>query len=361
MTVAAAVRAWRGPTLACPRCAGPIRLDASSVSCPACAQSWPVADGVPTFVRPDHYWGEVPRDEMHLLLDLARTHGWREGLERFFDARPTARHARVIEKLRDPSVANWSGFLGLPADAVVLDVGAGMGTMAAAFARRFRTVVALEQVEERVAFIHLRTAQDGLAERVSVVRADALAPPFPAATFDLVALNGVLEWLPMYTRDADPEEAQRRMLRQARRILKPGGFLYVGIEARYALRILRGFSGPHGEGPFVACLPRGIAGALHKRTTKEPYRTYIHSPRALARMFEQEGFTEVQVVEAVSSYNVQQHLVPLPAASAQRFRGEKLRVIPRVSRAWELARAAVLKSGAQERLLEQMLVIGRKP
>ena len=109
---------------------------------------------------------------------------------------------------------------GLRAGETVVDIGTGRGEL---------VVVAVEQGAARATGVdYSRAAVDlaqetlaahGLGDRASVVLADARAIPLPDGEADLVTLVDVVEHL-------DPEEL-RVTLREARRLLKPGGRLFI--------------------------------------------------------------------------------------------------------------------------------------
>jgi ubiquinone/menaquinone biosynthesis C-methylase UbiE len=90
--------------------------------------------------------------------------------------------------------ANWHCLVDLPPNSRALDLGAGTGTTAHALAMHYREVVALEPVLERVQFMQQRFAQENLSN-VQVVRSSLWTLPFAPESFDLTAMNGVLEWV----------------------------------------------------------------------------------------------------------------------------------------------------------------------
>src|ERR1017187_5388812 len=128
--------------------------------------------------------------------------------------------------------ANWHYLLDLPPASRVLDLGAGTGTTSHALAMHYREIVAVEPVLERVQFMQQRFSQENLSN-VRLVRSSLWTLPFAPESFDLVAMNGVLEWV-AEERAGDPGEVQESALRNAFRLLRPGGYLYVGIENRFS-------------------------------------------------------------------------------------------------------------------------------
>lgn len=108
----------------------------------------------------------------------------------------------------------------LPAQGRMLDVGCGSGQTMAWFRERYpgwRTV-GLD-----IAWDGLYAARSGFGERV--VAASALALPLASESFDAVVTLDVLQHLPLDGGDA-------QALREMRRVLRPGGVLFVRTNAQ---------------------------------------------------------------------------------------------------------------------------------
>ncbi|MBI2403109.1 MAG: methyltransferase domain-containing protein [Gemmatimonadetes bacterium] len=99
----------------------------------------------------------------------------------------------------------------------ILEVGAGTGREGHELARRGANVWALDFSPEA-----LRLSRQ-ISDHVRLVRGDALATPFPDASFDLVYHQGLLE----HFRDPWP------LLRENHRVLKPGGLVLVDVPQKY--------------------------------------------------------------------------------------------------------------------------------
>lgn len=98
-----------------------------------------------------------------------------------------------------------------------LDLGGGAGSYAIALARRYPTIQGLV-VDQSITVATRFIRQEGLAGRIQVRKGDLLTIPLPSG-FDVVLLSNVLH-------DFNGKE-NRRLLRRARKTLRPGGKLFI--------------------------------------------------------------------------------------------------------------------------------------
>jgi SAM-dependent methyltransferase len=155
---------------------------------------------------------------------------WRHGLEQ--STNPRVRGA--ADWLSNLDRANWHLLFPTSAEATVLEVGAGLGTVTHALALAYRHVVALEPTAERVHFMQRRLAEDGLAN-VHVIQSSLVDLPLRQESVDLAVLNGVLGWA---SGDAFGRRARwihLRILEGIRSVIRPGGLVYLGVENRWGL------------------------------------------------------------------------------------------------------------------------------
>jgi SAM-dependent methyltransferase len=143
-----------------------------------------------------HYWNE----RIHDLEMTSRPPGTREFFEELDEYR--------FDKLAYlPKVVDFTGYKGRR----LLEVGCGIGTDLARFARGGARVVGIDLSETAVRLARANLAQHG--GRPAVLVGDGAALPVPDATFDVVYAHGVLQYA------ANP----RGIVDEARRVLRPGG------------------------------------------------------------------------------------------------------------------------------------------
>jgi len=292
--------------LVCPTCEAPLRHRAEELQCPECRKIWPIVNGVPHFIQDFPYWGEIPLEPMLAVNQQAGKKSWKDALLGSSDLAVQ----QAAEMILNLERANWQWLLNLGPDSRVLDLGAGMGATSHALGKHYSEVVALEPVLERVEFMRHRFSQEKLSN-IKILRSSLWSLPFEKESFDLVAMNGVLEWVAQ-GQSGDPSELQERALRQVLHVLRPGGYLYLGIENRLSPGYFIGYPDPHCGLPFVTILPRRLAHwYARKKGHRDGYRNYLYSSRGYRKLLHKAGFTHLEVYLALPSYNHPRFLIPL--------------------------------------------------
>lgn len=242
---------------------------------------------------------------MDEVLRAAST-SWRDAL--LGSSKPAVQ--RASEMILNVNRANWHLLTDLPIEGRVLDLGAGMGTTSHALSSYCREVVAVEPVAERVQFMKYRFEQEGI-RNVRIVRGTLWDLPFSGANFDLIAMNGVLEWVPQ-GRQGDPKALQRLALKIVSDLLRPGGVLYLGIENRFVPGYFVGYPDPHAGIPWVTVLPRRLAQFYARwKGERDGYRNYLYSAAGYRRLLGESGFRSVECYLALPSYNDPKFYMPL--------------------------------------------------
>ena len=237
---------------------------------------------------------------MQSLLQKMDHLSWRSAIKQIRSDLPAEKYRSLLGQLQEAR-AGWKYLLGVSQDKRVLDYGGGIGSISVSLARSFREVVCLDLAGERLMFGKKRAEQLGLTNVAFVKGGDTLFLPFPEKSFDVVILNGILEWIPEYYQKA-PKLAQLDALREVHRVLNTDGQIYIGIKNRFSYKYFLGHKEEHAGLLFGSLLPRRIANVYSLAARGKPYRTYTYSVWGYQRLLGSAGFTSCRVFVPYPSY-----------------------------------------------------------
>jgi SAM-dependent methyltransferase len=323
------------PRLRCLRCSTEVERTPAAVVCPNCEQSWLIKDGIPRFFTPSYYWGEVTQEDALSILEEARQLGWREAATHRFERDPDLL-ATIIGKQR----VSWLPLLGLGTDSVALDVGSGYGAITHALSSSVGQVYSLEAIPERVEFTRLRLSQERILN-VHQIQSTALELPFCDESFDLIVVNGVLEWVGDWDQNGDAREVQVKFLRKLARLLKRSGVLVIGIENRFGYSMFRGGI-DHSGLSYTSLMPRKVASLYMRhinrnqyRSTlpaRREYRTLTYSERGYRKLLNEAGIPCHSFYWSYPGYNEPLSLIPVRGFL---LRNHRLSQFAEPSEAWK--------------------------
>jgi ubiquinone/menaquinone biosynthesis C-methylase UbiE len=185
-----------------------------------------------------------------------------------------------------PWMAETMGF-GRHVGERVLEIGGGMGTDLSQFAQHGALVTDLDLSSGHLALAQENFRLRGLTGEFVLHDAESLV--FDDDTFDLVYSNGVLHHTPN-TRD---------VVREIRRVLKPGGRAIVMMYAENSLHYWRNLVWAIGlkEGQLQQFSMGEIMSRAVERSDQAGARPLVkvYTPKRLRRLFE--GFDEIEIVQ----------------------------------------------------------------
>ncbi len=297
----------------CPACLSEFRRSEGLLECSRCARQFRVDDGIPRLSKsPSSYYAfaGIEQSEFQELLGSIDREGFQTAVHRFFRDFATDRAEAFYRNTFARERAAWKFALSLPEGATALDLGSGAGAISMALAQHCQSVFACDITQERLSFLKRWAAYESADNITCVCGGDTDRLPFSTDFCDVIVLNGVLEWVPA-SKPGNPRQCQIDFLREVRRVLKPSGQLYVGIENRIGYPYFFGRKEDHTGILFLSLLPRPIARVVHRIKRQSEFRTYTHSPQGLANLLHTTGFAHVTAYCPFPDYRHFSELVPL--------------------------------------------------
>ena len=298
--------------LRCPICLGQLTNDLSQ-SLLVCdkGHEFVVKGDIPIFSKdPNFYYGEIPEEEMNQLLgELEQPGNFEDKFATFIRSKTDQFKDSLLRYIFDPHRSAFSFQLPIHQNSTVLDVGCGWGSISIQLQDKVGQIHGMDLTHSRLRFFNNWLSAKNINNISIVCGGDTQFLPYKDNFFDLVLLNGILEWTPL-SFEGDPEEVQLNYLREVRRILKDDGYLYLAIENRYGYKYFLGKPDDHSNLLFGSLLPRWMANYYSKLAADKPYRTYTYSFEKYRQLLNQAGFPLETTHSVLPNYRYPQYYVP---------------------------------------------------
>ena len=285
--------------LVCPQCHGELTEGSSladpALACTNCERSYPVVCGIPDLrVFPDPYISfEGDRTKAKMLHSRFADLDFAGIVALYYHITPETPPHDVLSNTRrllnavgraEATLAAWDSSFGPVRGGTLLDVGCGTAPLLVASRTRFERAIGIDVGMRWLVVAKRRLLELGVD--VPLVAACGEALPFRDGTFDAVTMDSFLE----IAKEADAAA------REARRVLRSGGRLYVQTPNRFSVG-----PDPHIGVPAGGLLPQGVVNTIAKQKMARPPLRHFFTFGSLARLLRRSGFTRVRTeIPAVS-------------------------------------------------------------
>lgn len=170
------------------------------------------------------------------------------------------------------------------APSVLLDIGGGPGVYASLLTEQGYQVHLLDPIA-----LHIEEAKAGATKLASITQGDARILPFASESVDAALLLGPLYHI------VDLEE-RRKALREAYRVLKPGGQLFAAGISRFASLMDYMHKGVIFEGLKFAQVKEDLLTGVHRKSS-DPNFVFglFHRPKDLEKEVQAAGFVQTSL------------------------------------------------------------------
>ena len=316
--------------LICPNCASVMRYDANCtlLKCPACANRYESQKNVLLLSAPTSSWNLIPTDIMNKINSFADEDTWQNAINKLCPP-------RFFPIIDEGGRADWKFLLNIDSGSRVLDFGSGLGAIGISLAREGASVIALDKTLESLKFIKIRSTQEGFNNIIPICY-DGKRLPFPDEYFDLIVLNGVLEWIVSGQTYCTQESSKRNnkdcqeethihqnkqleFLKECSRVLNNDGCVYIGIENRIAIKYFLTVPEDHMGIRFISLLPRYLADKICIMKTGRPYLARTYTKMGYKTLLNKTGFKKALYYMPIPDYRIFDNLVPSDNRSIQKY------------------------------------------
>ena len=300
----------------CPNCKASLTVNNDKFICQTCSKKWAIREGIPLFekisFRPDleKFWTKDKTDE---LFEKSRTLDWNSFKNDYF----FQEYPHWYDFFFNDGRADGLFLVPSHVDSLALDLGCGWGTFSRPLSRRFNTVISVDLMYEKLKWINIWKEKENI-NNVCPILANSFNLPFPNNYFDLVVMNGFLEWAGIEESSKTITEMQIDILKYVFNLMKEGGYLYIGIENRYNCSYLLG-EPDHNGLLFTSFMPRFLANFWSRIKGKGKYRIYTYSYKGYEKLLYRAGFKNIKFYFSLPGYNLPQWILPAESKNAYNY------------------------------------------
>lgn len=290
----------------CPKCKGKLDIETlpslhklSKISCINCEAIYPINKGIIDFrLRKDYYFGQLSREKMNSLIASMAHESWAETLRAFIGFAKNKR--RCLDDLMTDGRYAWHTLLNLNHNTVLLDLGCGLGNLSKNFAQNVAKIYAIDLTYSNLEFSRHRFAQCNPNDNIILLAAgDGQYLPFPDSAIDCVVISEFSERV--------------SALAEIKRILKPGGQLFMACKNRFNYEVFTGRLAPGSGQKHISTLPRFFANLYSQILITKAYLRDTYSIFAIRKLLKNTNFEKIDFFALSPNYNRLEEIFPVDA------------------------------------------------
>jgi len=251
------------------------------------------------------HYSDIKSDEELEIIDKLKKENWQDLVaNRFYEKNPW-----LYSIITDRGRNLFLDFLPLKKGGNYLDVGSGWGQIAIPLSRH-GNVFCLDITVSRLKILKEIARQE--KSKLMYLCGNYTTFPFEDNQFDLVILNGTLEWIALGTASKSIWQVQVEALKKTFDILSPGGYVYIGIENALGLKYIFGAPDDHTCIPYLAFLDEEKSKLVYSKkfpNKKLPAKTW--SLIEYKTMLADAGLEIVDIYGCFPDYKLIRQMIPL--------------------------------------------------
>ena len=291
----------------CPKCKNPIIIQNKILTCKKNCTTYYVKNEIPDFASDYSYKQEINRQELSKLLNEAENGDYKKVLYKWC---MNQNNLAFYNYLTNYSKDAFKFLLPITSDSVVLELNCEWGVLSVPLANISKKVVAVDTMMEKLKFCKIRNKQENI-NNITLIRATPAELPFLDNRFDFVIMHGMFNEIGNIYTDKKPIDWQKQALKEAYRVLKKNGYLFLSTENCYGFKYVIGAPDDYTKMSNIIFLPKEKAEEVYKFYSKKEYRAYIYSHDEYINFLKENKFKNIKTYYTSPNYGNAEVITPL--------------------------------------------------
>ena len=257
------------------------------------------------------------------INQIALQEGWRTAAE--ISASKSEDPSYKLEYITSEARADFQFLLPITKNAIVLDVCGGWGNMTTAFARTCKQVFTLDTSPDKLEFVKIRAAQEGLTN-ITIIQSRPTEIPLPFDSCHIALLTNTLECDDWCNISPHSQNHHSQVLHAIWQRLVPGGCLYISVDNKYSYKYILGSRVPPSNLRFISLLPTSVANLYSRLVRGADYQDITYTLTGIKNTLRDVGFSKLDLFFPIPTYPQFRFLTDFKSREATDFMISRLRL-----------------------------------